>query len=173
MKIEPTTGKILYRPVREVTWPDSSEAAIIPPTSGRMSSPALVGEAPLTICRYSGIEAMPPNIPMPMIVAWAEPTAKTLPRNSRSGSSASSPISASIADEGQPARSTPSDVADEGAARGPAPCAALLGDDQQRHETGGQCRRAAPVDAVVAAGVVRCSTRMTTNSARMPIGTLM
>ena len=34
---------------------------------------------------------MPPNMPMPTMVACAEPTAKFRLRNSRSGSSASSP----------------------------------------------------------------------------------
>ena len=76
MKTEPTIGNTLYRPVREVICPDTSEATIMPATSGRNSRPAFVGDAPLTICRYSGIEAMPPNMPMPTIVACAEPTAK-------------------------------------------------------------------------------------------------
>ena len=69
---------------------------MIPATSGRISRPAFVGDAPLTICRYSGIDAMPPNMPMPMTSDCAEPSANTPLRNSRSGSNASSPIFASI-----------------------------------------------------------------------------
>ena len=101
---------------------------------------------------------MPPNMPMPMMVACAEPTANTLPRNSRSGSSASSPIRASTRmNAARPI--APSDVADERAGRGPAPRAALLGDDQQRDETDDEHAGAAPVDAVVAAGVVELAAR--------------
>ncbi len=63
-----------------------------PATSGRISNPDLVGDAPLTICRYSGITDSPPNIAMPMIVTWADATENVLLWNSRSGNNASSPI---------------------------------------------------------------------------------
>ena len=67
-----------------------------PPTIGSISSPDLVGDAPLTICRYSGSTDMPPNIVMPMMATWAEATEKVGLRNSRSGSMASSPIRCSM-----------------------------------------------------------------------------
>ena len=47
------------------------------------------------------------------------------------------------------------DVAGDRAPGAPAPVAALLGDEQQRHEAEGQRGRAPPVDAVVEAGVLQ------------------
>ena len=35
----PMIGKILYRPVREMSWPDAIEASMIPPVSGSIATP--------------------------------------------------------------------------------------------------------------------------------------
>ena len=43
-------GKILYRPVRAMTWPEITEPDMIPSISGSSSRPASVGDLPLTIC---------------------------------------------------------------------------------------------------------------------------
>jgi hypothetical protein len=47
----PNTGKILYRPVREVSCPETTELTMIPAISGSNSRPDSVGEAFFTICR--------------------------------------------------------------------------------------------------------------------------
>ena len=78
--------------MRAINRPEPSEESISPATSGSSSRPDLVGEAPLTICRYSGMTDRPPNMAMPMMVTWPEATEKVRLRNIRSGSSASSPI---------------------------------------------------------------------------------
>ncbi len=77
--------------MREIIWPAKIEADMMPAISGSISRPAAVGEKPLTICRYSGIETRPPNMPMPRMKFSTEPMANVLPENSRSGMSASSP----------------------------------------------------------------------------------
>ncbi len=48
---EPTTGKILYLPVREIIWPEMIAPTIRPAVNGISSRPASVGETPRTICR--------------------------------------------------------------------------------------------------------------------------
>ena len=84
-------GNILYRPVREMIWPETIEPAMMPTVSGSSSRPASVGVAPFTICRYSGSAASPPNMPMPRMKFSSEPMPNVRPRKRRSGSSASSP----------------------------------------------------------------------------------
>ena len=65
-------------------------------------------------------------------------------------------------------------VAGDRAAGVPAPDAALLGDDEQRHERDDERERARPVDAVLDVRSVRqVQHPRTTISATMPIGTLM
>ena len=51
MRMVPTTGNILYRPVREVVWPAMIEPAMMPSVKGMSVRPASVGVWPLTICR--------------------------------------------------------------------------------------------------------------------------
>ena len=72
-------------------WPEMIEPPMMPNISGISSRPAIVGDTPLTICRYSGSAARPPNMPMPRMKFSTEPMPKVRPRNSRSGISASSP----------------------------------------------------------------------------------
>jgi hypothetical protein len=91
MSSVPTTGNTLYRPVRDVAWPERSEAVMIPATSGSMRKPLSIGDAPRTICRNCGSTAIPPNIVMPTITPTTVTSENTLLRNSRSGSRASSP----------------------------------------------------------------------------------
>jgi hypothetical protein len=84
-------GNRLYREVREISWPDKIEAAMIPAVRGSSSRPASVGDTPLTIWKYSGSAARPPNIPMPRMKFSIDPMPNVRPRNRRSGIRASSP----------------------------------------------------------------------------------
>ena len=63
---------------------------MIPTVNGMSVSPAVVGVMPLTIWRYNGSVASPPNIPRPMTTFAPELTANVRLRNRCSGSSASS-----------------------------------------------------------------------------------
>ena len=63
---------------------------MMPSVSGSSSRPASVGVAPLTICRYSGSEARPPNMAMPMSTDAPEATATVRLLEQVSGSRASS-----------------------------------------------------------------------------------
>src|SRR6266700_7621976 len=81
----PAIGNFLYLPVRDVIWPEIIDAVMMPSTSGRISRPAFVGEAPFTICRYSGMDAMPPNMPMPMMNDCDAPIENGPDRNSCNG----------------------------------------------------------------------------------------
>ncbi|GAB6983724.1 hypothetical protein JCM10369A_02480 [Nocardioides pyridinolyticus] len=47
---DPTIGNNRTWPVREMTWPDPIDDAIMPTTIGSISSPDSVGVAPCTIC---------------------------------------------------------------------------------------------------------------------------
>ena len=47
---EPTRGKTRVRPVREMILPETMAPDIMPSTIGSISSPAMVGDAPCTIC---------------------------------------------------------------------------------------------------------------------------
>ncbi len=87
----PTTGRNLYLPVLEVTWPETMEALIMPTTSGSICRPEVVGVAPFTICRYCGIIIIAPNMPMPTISSTTLTRLNIPLWNSRTGISASSP----------------------------------------------------------------------------------
>ena len=50
MPTPPMIGKILYRPVRVITWPATTETTIIPSIIGSSSRPLLVADAPCTVC---------------------------------------------------------------------------------------------------------------------------
>ena len=152
MSSVPITGKILYRPVREVTWPAMIDATMIPPTSGSMRKPASVGVAPRTICRNCGSSAMPPNIPTPI----------TMPGDARQAEDAVAEqpqrqqrvvAVGALGQHEQHETDDADDVADDRAGGVPAPLAALLGHDQQRHERHDERERARPVDAVRARDV--------------------
>ena len=77
--------------MREVSWPDTIDETMMPPTSGSIRKPDSIGVAPCTICRNCGSSAIPPNIAMPISRLTIAPSEKMPVRNSRSGSSASSP----------------------------------------------------------------------------------
>jgi hypothetical protein len=51
MTADPTTGKILYRPVRLTIVPDSSDITSKPATMGRVCKPDSVADEPFTYCR--------------------------------------------------------------------------------------------------------------------------
>ncbi len=62
---------------------------MIPSVNGMSVRPASVGDWPLTICRYSGSVARPPNMPRPITVLAAAPTENVRFRKSESGRIAS------------------------------------------------------------------------------------
>ena len=92
---EPTRGKTRVRPVRAMMLPETMVPDIIPSTIGSISSPAMVGEAPCTICMYSGRIRMPPNIAAPIATLARMVMAAARIRNSLSGIRAASPIARS------------------------------------------------------------------------------
>ena len=47
---EPKIGKPRMRPVREITWPETIEALIMPKTMGSIRKPDCIGVASCTIC---------------------------------------------------------------------------------------------------------------------------
>ena len=49
----PTMGKILWRPQRVTSRPDTTDTASMPPIRGRMRKPEEVGLTPFTSCRKS------------------------------------------------------------------------------------------------------------------------
>ena len=59
-------GSTRVRPVRAMMLPETIAPDIMPSTIGSISSPAMVGDAPCTICMYSGRIRMPPNIAAPI-----------------------------------------------------------------------------------------------------------
>ena len=69
---------------------------MMPAVSGNSSRPDFVGVASRTICRYSGRQISPPNMPMPMRNPTTDVRLNVALRNIRSGISASSPTSLSV-----------------------------------------------------------------------------
>ena len=65
MPAAPRIGSALYRPVRVVIWPAISEVIITPTIMGVSSRPLTVGEAPCTVCWYSGRNVIAPNMASP------------------------------------------------------------------------------------------------------------
>ena len=51
MMADPSSGKILYRPVRPTIVPDKTEVTSRPSTSGNVCSPDAVAVVPCTYCR--------------------------------------------------------------------------------------------------------------------------
>jgi hypothetical protein len=51
MKAVPVIGKILYLPVREMSWPATIDEIIRPAIIGSIWKPLSVGVAPFTSCR--------------------------------------------------------------------------------------------------------------------------
>ena len=68
----------------------------MPPTIGSVANPDSVGVSPTTICRYSGIVIIAPNIAKPTRKPSTVAMEKVPERNSFSGMIASGPIFASI-----------------------------------------------------------------------------
>ena len=148
----PRRGTACSGPVREITCPATTEPTMIPKVSGRSSSPASVGDIPLTICRYSGSAASPPNMPMPRMKFEQRPDAERAPAEEPQRQQGVVAVAALGGDE----RRDPDDADDHrrhGPQRAPAPVAPLLGEQQHRREPGHQGQRSRPVDAVVAPDV--------------------
>ena len=132
--------------------PEPIAPVMMPATSGIICRPATVGLEPCTICRYCGSSRMPPNMPAPRTMLPTLLTAKLRFLNMPQRQQRVVLVGPLGEDEGD----QPDDadgVAEQRPAGVPAPDAALLGDDQQRHQADDQRQRAGPVDAVVAAGV--------------------
>lgn len=83
--IDPATGNHLYLPIRLVARPAAIEVTMTPAIIGSISRPLFVGDAPLTICRYSGMKMIDPNITRPRMKPAALARAKVRRRNSFSG----------------------------------------------------------------------------------------
>ena len=81
----PSTGKILYRPVLVVTWPDTIEVMVNPTIIGVSIRPLSVGEAPWTVCWYSGRNVIAPNMARPVRKVRAMVTEKFRFLNTCSG----------------------------------------------------------------------------------------
>lgn len=61
----PTTGKILYFPVADMTLPARVDTSTTGTIIGSISSPELVADAPCTVCWNSGRYRPPPNMTTP------------------------------------------------------------------------------------------------------------
>ncbi len=81
----PTTGKILYFPVRPTITPLLSDIVSIPTTIGRVCSPDVVADTPSTNCMNVGRNVSAPSIAKPTTNDSAQQTAKTGSRNNRIG----------------------------------------------------------------------------------------
>jgi hypothetical protein len=85
MMAPPRTGKILYRPVLVVTCPATIEVTVTPSIIGVSISPLTVGEAPWTVCWYSGRNVSAPNMARPVRKVSAMVTEKFRFLNTCSG----------------------------------------------------------------------------------------
>ena len=83
------------RPVREMILPEARLAVISPKTMGSIRKPDSVGEAPRTICMYSGSSMMPPNMAIPTTTLAEIVTDAARLRNIRNGISAASAMARS------------------------------------------------------------------------------
>ena len=66
MMAPPRIGNTLYRPVLVVTWPATIEVTVTPSIIGVSISPLKVGDAPCTVCWYSGRNVIAPNMARPV-----------------------------------------------------------------------------------------------------------
>ena len=94
MMAPPRIGKTLYRPVLVVTCPATIEVTVTPSIIGVSISPLRVGDAPCTVCWYSGRNVSAPNMARPVrkvsaIVSGEVPVAEDVQREHRLGGSAS------------------------------------------------------------------------------------
>ena len=144
---------------------------MIPSVSGSRLRPAIVGLCPLTICRYSGSEASPPNIAVPMTSPDSEPIANVGMRNRRSGSRASSPKRRSASTNSTSPTTPPRRHSTAGAEVQPhcRPCSARTSSG-----TRPTVSRSAPGQSIRCGRRVwgMLSTRWTTTKATRPMGTL-
>ena len=142
----PMIGKILYRPVREMIWPLVIDEIMRPRIIGSIRNPLSVGVAPFTSCRYSGMVIIAPNMPKPTSTPedgrHRERRAhEQLERDQRG-------VAHGLLDDDERDDAERAErVAGERAERAPAPLAALLGHDEQRHEREDDGRGTPPVDA--------------------------
>ncbi len=76
-------------------WPEAIDEIIRPRTIGSIEKPDSVGVTPFTICRYSGMVSIAPNMPKPTSTDSTADIEKTREPKSLSGRIASSPIARS------------------------------------------------------------------------------
>ena len=81
----PRIGKIRYRPVLVVTWPATIEVMVTPIIIGTSIRPLTVGDAPWTVCWYSGRNVIAPNMARPVRKVRAMVTEKFRFLNTCSG----------------------------------------------------------------------------------------
>lgn len=169
---EPMIGKIRMLPVREVICPVTMPALIMPSTIGSIIRPALVGEAPWTICMYCGSTVIAPNIAAPTMTLAPITTAAARSLKIRSGIRASSPIRRSASTKAATPAAPMTYAASERPEPQPhsRPCSATVSSG-----TSATTSEVAPIQSMRASRRTwcRCRLRVTTNSAAMPIGTLI
>ena len=90
MMAPPRMGNILYRPVLVVTCPATIEVTVTPSIIGVSIRPLTVGDAPCTVCWYSGRNVIAPNMARPVrkVIAIDEgevPVAEDVQRQHRLG----------------------------------------------------------------------------------------
>src|SRR6185437_14961403 len=85
----PSTGKILYRPLRLMSCPETIDVTSMPTIIGSISSPDAVGLTPFTTWRNTGKYVTEPNNAKPTISPMTDVTVNVLSRKSRSGSTGS------------------------------------------------------------------------------------
>src|SRR5262245_5789046 len=77
MTADPTTGKILYRPVLPTTVPDTVDITSRPTTRGSVCRPDAVADTPFTYCRYVGRNVIEPSMAKPTMNARQTQTTNT------------------------------------------------------------------------------------------------
>ncbi|MEG8033775.1 hypothetical protein QP157_00205 [Sphingomonas sp. LR61] len=76
-------------------WPEAIDEIIRPSTIGSIANPDSVGVTPFTICRYSGMVSIAPNMPKPTSTDRIADIENTREPNSFIGRIASLPIARS------------------------------------------------------------------------------
>src|SRR6266536_3780626 len=63
---KPPSASSLYRPVRDMIWPESRLATTMPIVIGSSTVPLSVADAPITPCTHSGVNRITENMPTPI-----------------------------------------------------------------------------------------------------------
>ena len=142
----PAIGKIRYRPVWLMICPARIDEPRIPNIRGTSSSPALLADAPLAICRNVGRYVTAPNMHTPTRNRTTDDSATVRIRKRRSGMAGSTAVRSTR--RNAPPRTQRDDPQPDDGRR--APCVFAAGPRREQHETrdpSRQQRAAQPVDA--------------------------